>query len=224
MHGAMLRLLTPLTTPTTPRAPGNQETENELLLRMSRRPPTPSSPSTTSTARTNTSTPRRPTSSEPRWPSQGLGLGFTCPTTTATTLSLLFGETQYPSLPREGAMSHQSHLGSGQTSPMPVTAPQSPLEDNNNNKTATLLAPRRSPRGHGILPRHEQGGTFPLRDSYRRGNHGQGPRQPKSGTLWSPSRPPMPRLTGTNRRGGVSPPRAARAPRAPARRATLARG
>ncbi len=38
------------------------------------------------------------------------------------------------------------------------------------------------------------GAPFHFGTPYRRGNHGQGPRQPKSGTLWSPSRPPMPDL------------------------------
>ncbi len=58
---------------------------------------------------------------------------------TASTFSPLFGETGYPSLPREGAMSRQSHLGSGQTSPTPVTAPQSPIEDDDDSEAATPL-------------------------------------------------------------------------------------
>ncbi len=82
--------------------------------------------------------PHHPTSPEQRWPLQGLGLGLAHPPTTRTTLSPLFSKTQYPSLPREGTTSRQSHSDSGLTSPTPVTAPQSPI--NNDNEAPTPLA------------------------------------------------------------------------------------
>ncbi len=81
--------------------------------------------------------PRPPTSPGRRSPLQGLGLGPAHPTMTAPTLSPLFGETRYPSLPREGATSRQSHLGSGQTSPI--------KDDDDNEAPAPLVLGSRNP-------------------------------------------------------------------------------
>ncbi len=49
------------------------------------------------------------------------------------------------------------------------------------HRSQNPLAPRRDPRGHGILPRHKQGVTLPLRVSYEWRNHGPNPRQPQPG-------------------------------------------
>ncbi len=108
---------------------------------MSRTRPTPPL-GTIYTSTTNRSTPPPDTSSGQHWTPRGLGLEYNPPATTAPTLLPLFGATRYPSLPREGATSRQSHSGSGQTSPTPVTAPQSPINDNDDNGAATPAGAR----------------------------------------------------------------------------------
>ncbi len=112
-HGAMLRMLTPVTTLTIPWDHGIQGIESEPSHRSSGTFPPPSL--TTTTSNQNRSTPRPPTLPEKHWPSLGLSSGTTHPRTmnTSPTLSLLFGETRYPSLPREGTESHRSHSDSG---------------------------------------------------------------------------------------------------------------
>ncbi len=145
-HGAILRMLTPRTTPTIPQELGTQGTENELSLRLSGTSPSPSL--TTTIFNQSRSTPRPPTSPGRPWLFQGSGEDPTHLHTTDTTLSPLFGRTTYPSLPREGTESCLSHTDSGQTSPTPVTAPTSPI---NNNKELTPMFQSRNPFRTSII-------------------------------------------------------------------------
>ncbi len=94
----------------------------------------PSPSSTTTTSNLNRSTPHHPTSPGRCWPSLGLELDITHPPMTPTTLSPLFSETRYPSLPREGTKSHRSHSDSGRASPT------SPIEGEDDNEAPTPLA------------------------------------------------------------------------------------
>ncbi len=138
-HGARLCMLVLITTPTTPQDLGIQGIDNERSHRSSGTSPSPFSMTTTSSL--SRSTPCPPTLPGRHWPSPGLSLGTIRPHTTSTSQTLLplFGETRYPSLPREGTESHLSHSDSGLTSPTPVTAPQSPIEDDNDNEAPMLL-------------------------------------------------------------------------------------
>ncbi len=123
-----------MTTPITPRGPGTQGTESELSHRSSG---TSLSPSLTPTILSNRSMPRPPTSPGRPWPSQGLERVSTPLPTMSTTLSPLFGETTYPSLPREGTKSRLSRMDSGPASPTPVTAPTSLIGTESDNEEAT---------------------------------------------------------------------------------------
>ncbi len=139
-HGARLRMLAPITTPTIPQEPGTQGIENELSLRLSgisRPHPRRRQPPTRTDRRLAPPTlPGRP------WPSQGLGMGTTHPPTMSTTLLLLFSKTRYPSLPQEGTESRQSHSDSGLTSPIPVIAPTSPIGAESDDEGPTPWALR----------------------------------------------------------------------------------
>ncbi len=213
-HGAALRMLQPLQTPNTPLGLGTPETKRELLLRMSRTPPVPS-PGTTSTSRANRSMPPLDTSSSRHSRPLGLGLGFRHPATTATTLLPLFGETRYPSCRVEGATSRQSRTDSGQTSPTPVTAPQSPIEEDDDSEVPTplVLGSRnpfltsiitttrtpltgRGPTGSGT-PSNKSTGTFSV------------PKAPKPGNFDAPTSKPEPAgiTPGPARTWNISSPR-----------------
>ncbi len=136
-------MLTPITTPTIPRDLGIQGIENELSRRSSGT--SPSLSLTTMIFNQSRSMPHLPTSPERHWPSQGPEGDFTPPPTASTTLSLLFSETTYPSLPREGTESRLSHTDSGPTSPTPVTAPTSPIRSDYDEETTPLALRLRNP-------------------------------------------------------------------------------
>ncbi len=136
-------MLSLITTPTIPREPGTPGIENEPSHRMCGT--NPSSPPTTSTLRTSTLTPRPPTSPGRHWPCPGLGMGTTHPPTMSATLSPRFGETRYPSLPREEIESHKSHSCSGLTSLTAVTAPTSPITNSDSEEPTPLALRLRNP-------------------------------------------------------------------------------
>ncbi len=87
-------------------------------------------------------------------------MGITHPPTTNVTLSPLFGETTYPSLPREETESHLSHSDSGLTSPTAVTAPTSPtgaITDDHEEEMPTLRS--RNPFLASIIARQQTPST-----------------------------------------------------------------